>query len=80
MQPFINIDLGGPAQPLLKVNHLLKYFRGGKGREVVRAVVDLPQPDSPTTPRVSPFITVKLISSTAWTTSRPLPPRKYFSR
>jgi hypothetical protein len=27
MQPFINIDLGGPAQPLLKVNHLLKYFR-----------------------------------------------------
>ncbi|VGP90287.1 hypothetical protein SB00610_04427 [Klebsiella quasipneumoniae subsp. similipneumoniae] len=45
-----------------------------------RAVVDLPQPDSPTTPRVSPFITVKLISSTAWTTSRPLPPRKYFSR
>jgi peptide/nickel transport system ATP-binding protein len=29
MQPFINIDLGGPAQPLLKVNHLLKYFRAG---------------------------------------------------
>ncbi|MCS5949682.1 hypothetical protein LNO88_06600 [Klebsiella pneumoniae subsp. pneumoniae] len=26
MQPFINIDLGGRAQPLLKVNHLLKYF------------------------------------------------------
>lgn len=41
MQPFINIDLGGPAQPLLKVNHLLKYFRGGKGREVVRAVDDI---------------------------------------
>lgn len=28
-------------QPLLKVNHLLKYFRGGKGREVVRAVDDI---------------------------------------
>ena len=41
MQPFINIDLGGPAQPLLKVNHLLKYFRGGKGREVVQAVDDI---------------------------------------
>jgi peptide/nickel transport system ATP-binding protein len=41
MQPFINIDLGGPAQPLLKVNHLLKYFRGGKGREVVQAVDDV---------------------------------------
>ncbi|HBY4060209.1 TPA: ATP-binding cassette domain-containing protein [Klebsiella pneumoniae] len=37
----INIDLGGPAQPLLKVNHLLKYFRGGKGREVVQAVDDI---------------------------------------
>ncbi|SQC41858.1 Oligopeptide transport ATP-binding protein OppF [Klebsiella pneumoniae] len=41
MQPFINIDLGGPAQPLLKVNHLLKYFRSGKGREVVQAVDDI---------------------------------------
>lgn len=40
MQPFINIDLGGPAQPA-KVNHLLKYFRGGKGREVVQAVDDI---------------------------------------
>ena len=40
MQPFINIDLGGPAQPLLKVNQLLKYFRAGgaKSREVVQAV------------------------------------------
>jgi peptide/nickel transport system ATP-binding protein len=42
MQPFINIDLGGPAQPLLKVNHLLKYFRRRrKGREVVQAVDDV---------------------------------------
>lgn len=26
---------------LLKVNHLLKYFRSGKGREVVQAVDDI---------------------------------------
>ncbi|MFK3704547.1 peptide/nickel transport system ATP-binding protein [Raoultella sp. BIGb0138] len=40
MQPFLNVDLGGPAQPLLKVNNLLKYFRAGgaKSREVVQAV------------------------------------------
>ena len=43
MQPFINIDLGGPAQPLLKVNNLLKHFPagGGKAREVVQAVDDI---------------------------------------
>ena len=29
MQPFTNIDLGGPAQPLLKVNNLLKHFPAG---------------------------------------------------
>ena len=32
MQPFINIDLGGPAQPLLKVNNLLKHFPAGGGK------------------------------------------------
>ncbi len=36
-----------------------------------RAVVDLPQPDSPTMPSTSPLSTVKLTSSTARTT----PPR-----
>lgn len=43
MQPFTNIDLGGPAQPLLKVNNLLKHFPagGGKAREVVQAVDDV---------------------------------------
>jgi len=43
MQPFTNIDLGGPAQPLLKVNNLLKHFPagGGKVREVVQAVDDV---------------------------------------
>ena len=43
MQPFINIDLGGPAQPLLKVNNLLKHFPAGgsKAREVVQAVDDV---------------------------------------
>ncbi|POU04034.1 MULTISPECIES: ABC transporter ATP-binding protein [Enterobacteriaceae] len=40
MQPFVNIDVGGPAQPLLTVNNLLKYFRsgGGKKHDVVQAV------------------------------------------
>ena len=33
-----------------------------------RAVVDLPQPDSPTMPSTSPLSTVKLTSSTARTT------------
>ena len=32
-----------------------------------RAIVDLPQPDSPTTPSVSPFLTVKVTPSTAFT-------------
>ena len=32
-----------------------------------RAIVDLPQPDSPTTPSVSPSLTVKLTPSTAFT-------------
>ncbi len=31
---FINIDLGGPAQPPLKVNQLLKYFRAGGAKAV----------------------------------------------
>ena len=43
-----------------------------------RAVVDLPQPDSPTTPSVSPFMTLKLMPSTACTCALTLPrgPRK----
>ena len=32
-----------------------------------RAIVDLPQPDSPTTPSVSPFLTLKVTPSTAFT-------------
>ena len=35
---------------------------------ISRAVVDLPQPDSPTMPSVSPRFTVSDTSSTAWTT------------
>ncbi|WES69707.1 ABC transporter ATP-binding protein [Superficieibacter sp. HKU1] len=40
MQPFINVDIGGPAQPLLKVNNLVKHFHSGvrKGHRVVQAV------------------------------------------
>ncbi len=32
---------------------------------IARPAVDLPQPDSPTTPKVSPGATVKLIPDTA---------------
>ena len=32
-----------------------------------RAIVDFPQPDSPTTPSVSPFFTVNVTPSTAFT-------------
>nr|WP_113869384.1 ABC transporter ATP-binding protein [Brenneria salicis]NMN93021.1 peptide/nickel transport system ATP-binding protein [Brenneria salicis ATCC 15712 = DSM 30166]RBP57789.1 peptide/nickel transport system ATP-binding protein [Brenneria salicis ATCC 15712 = DSM 30166]RLM28878.1 dipeptide/oligopeptide/nickel ABC transporter ATP-binding protein [Brenneria salicis ATCC 15712 = DSM 30166] len=43
MQPFENIDVAGPAQPLLKVDQLLKYFpvRNGRQRAVVQAVDDV---------------------------------------
>ena len=34
---------------------------------MARPVVDLPQPDSPTSPRVSPFLTLKEMPSTART-------------
>ncbi len=37
----LSISTLAGRQPLLKVNHLLKYFRGGKGREVVQAVDDI---------------------------------------
>jgi hypothetical protein len=40
---------------------------GSSSRMMHRAIVDLPQPDSPTTPRVSPSRTVKLTPSTAFT-------------
>ena len=40
---------------------------GSIRRITQRAVVDLPQPDSPTRPRVSPSCRVKLTPSTAWT-------------
>src|SRR5690349_17471253 len=50
-----------------------------------RPVVDLPQPDSPTSPNVSPRRMVKLTSSTALTVSLPAPNKarpagKYFFR
>src|SRR5262252_313748 len=41
---------------------------------MTRASVDLPQPDSPTSPSVSPLRTSKLTPSTARTTSPPAPP------
>ena len=44
----------------------------------VRPRVDLPHPDSPTSPTVSPFSMVKDTSSTAWTMPAAL--LKYFFR
>src|SRR5262245_20598501 len=41
---------------------------GSSSRTIRRAVVDLPQPDSPTMPSVSPRLTVRLTPSTACTT------------
>jgi hypothetical protein len=40
---------------------------GSTSRSTERAVVDLPQPDSPTIPSVSPCRTSKLTPHTAWT-------------
>jgi hypothetical protein len=40
---------------------------GSSSRMMQRAIVDLPQPDSPTTPSVSPFLTLKVMPSTAFT-------------
>ena len=56
---------------------------GSSSRTIVRPSVDLPQPDSPTSPSVSPSLTAKLTSSTACTcaTSRcssPFRIGKYF--
>ena len=42
----------------------------GSNRRIDRAVMVLPQPDSPTTPRVSPASTWKVTPSTARTTPR----------
>ena len=42
---------------------------GGGSCMMARPVVDLPQPDSPTRPRVSPGSTSKLMPDTAWTFS-----------
>ena len=40
---------------------------GGSRRTAIRAKVDLPQPDSPTRPRVSPAAKLRLTSFTAST-------------
>ncbi len=51
---------------------------GSTSRSTVRATVDLPQPDSPTMPSVSPPPTEKLTPSTACTVPtcrRKMPPR-----
>src|SRR5262245_43308402 len=58
---------------------------GSMRRRMVRPVVDLPHPDSPTSPSVSPDMMVKVTSSTACTRATSLeksPPRmgKYFLR
>ena len=42
----------------------------GTSRRIDRHVIDFPDPDSPTIPRVSPRCTEKLVPSTALTTPR----------
>jgi hypothetical protein len=42
----------------------------GTNRKMERQVIDFPEPDSPTIPRVSPRRTEKLAPSTAFTTPR----------
>jgi hypothetical protein len=52
-----------------------KHHRARRGRGscmTARPVVDLPHPDSPTSPRVSPSARSKLMSDTAWTLRPPL--------
>ena len=51
---------------------------GSCSRRMVLPKVDFPQPDSPTTPKVSPLLMEKLTSSTAWRV--PLFVWKYFFR
>src|SRR5262249_46795311 len=58
---------------------------GSSNLTISRAVVDLPQPDSPTMPSVSPRLTVRLTPSTACTTpfvreKTPCLTGKYFVR
>ena len=58
---------------LIEVLNLKKYFAVTKGAifskisGYVKAVVDLPQPDSPTSPSVRPLDMLKLMPSTALT-------------
>ena len=47
--------------------NVIRPLVGSSRRIRQRAIVDLPHPDSPTTPSVSPCLTVKLIPSTALT-------------
>src|SRR6266566_1024862 len=58
---------------------------GSMRRRMQRPVVDLPQPDSPTSPKVSPASSSKLTSLTAYTCSTPRektppPMTKFFTR
>ena len=57
---------------------LIAPLVGSTNRNTVRATVDLPQPDSPTSPSVSPAPSEKLTPSTAYTVPtcrRKMPPR-----
>src|SRR5215475_4066080 len=58
---------------------------GSISLRIQRPIVDLPHPDSPTNPKVSPLLMLKLTSSTAFTTTSPAPNSpalvgKYFLR
>jgi hypothetical protein len=55
------------SSPLKSASPLVIVFRRLLSPIIVRQVTLLPQPDSPTIPRVFPFSTVKLTPSTALT-------------
>ena len=66
-------------RPMISVPlSLMAPLDGSTSRSTLRATVDLPQPDSPTSPSVSPLPTEKLTPSTACTVPtrrRSTPPR-----
>ncbi len=55
------------AWPISRPAYLMLPSVGSSSRDASRPAVDLPQPDSPTRPSVSPACTVRSMPSTAWT-------------
>ncbi len=66
-------DLASRSSPSKRIAPLTIRAAGGSNRRMVRASVVLPEPDSPTTPSVSPARSVSETSSTARTVRVPRP-------